>query len=67
MQQTQIERKVVVELGDIRTRLDALTMLYKSLLDALVKTGRIMPDEKRAVVSRAKLASEKELLEALKA
>ena len=60
-------RTVMVEYKRIESKLDALTILYKNLLDALVKTGRILPDERKAIKSRERLMSEKELFAALKA
>jgi hypothetical protein len=67
MQEQVMESRVMSDLDGIKTRLDTLTMLYKNLIDALVKTGKILPDEKRALKSKEKLMSEKALFDALKA
>jgi predicted nucleic acid-binding Zn-ribbon protein len=65
-QQTEL-KKVNTEIEDIKDRLDALTILYKNLLDSLVKTGKMLPDERKALRSKEKILSEKALFDALKA
>ncbi len=55
------------ELRNIKNRLDSLTILYKNLLDALVKTGKVLPDERKAIASKEKIMSEKDLYNAMKA
>ncbi len=67
MQEQIMEKRVMNDLDGINARLDTLTTLYKNLIDALVKSGRILPDEKRALKSREKLMPEKALFDALKA
>ena len=60
-------RMEMLEIKRIESKLDGLTMLYKNILDALVKTGKILPDERRAIAKKEKLMSEKDLFAALKA
>ncbi len=67
MQEQIMEKRVVRDLNDINAKLDTLTMLYKNLIDALVKTGKILPDEKKALRSNETLMSEKALFDTLKA
>ena len=67
MQKAITDIKVRNELDIIKERLDVLTILYKNILDALVKTGKVMPDEKKAIEAKERLMSEAELHRALKA
>jgi hypothetical protein len=57
----------MLEYKKIESKLDGLVMLYKNLLDALVKTGKVLPNERKAIAKKEELISEKDLFAALKA
>ena len=52
------------ELKEIGDRLDAFP--YKNMLNLMVEEEELLPDEKKAVESKDGIASEEELLKALK-
>ena len=54
------------ELKEIKDRLDTLTLLYRNILNLIVGEEEPLPDEKKAVESKDGIASEEELLKALK-
>ena len=67
MQKQVMDKNVKNKLDSINARLDVLTMLYKNILDSLIKTGKVLPDEKRAIETKERLLSENDLYNALKA
>ena len=54
------------ELKEIKDRLDTLTLLYRNILNLLIKEEEPLPDEKEAIESEDDVVSEEELLKALK-
>ena len=54
------------ELKEIKDRLDTLTLLYRNILNLLIKEERPLPDEKEAIESEDDVVSEEELLKALR-
>lgn len=54
------------EIKEIKKRLDELVILYKNILNVLVGEEEPLPDEEEAIKREEELASESELIEALK-
>ncbi len=54
------------ELKEIKDRLDTLTLLYRNILNLMVGEEKPLPDKKKAIESKDEIASEEELLKALK-
>ena len=54
------------ELKEIKDRLDTLTLLYRNILNLLIKEEEPLPDEKEAIGSEDDVVSEEELLKALR-